>query len=114
MRGGIAIHHCGDVGAEGIADGGIFPNRLAISLADHVARDVGMRQALREPVYDGGFQRVVMQQRQIDKGRQFGLTPDHFLSLAANTRPDRIDFLDHGRLELLGHSSLHAKFPGRL
>ena len=41
---------------------GCSSNRLAIGLANQVARDVGMRQPLADPVRDRGFQRVVMQE----------------------------------------------------
>ncbi len=84
--------------------------RIGIGLADQVARYRGMIEPLAEPMGDGGFQRVVMQNGRIDKGRELGLATDGLFSLAAEPRPDRIDRVE-SRLRLLLRHRMSPRPP---
>ena len=64
-----------------------------------------MVEPLTDAMHDGIFETVVMQNRRIDKGRQFRFAADDFLSLIANASPDRIDGREGWLLivKVLGH-----------
>ena len=67
-----------------------------------------MVEPLGDAVDHRGLQRVVVQDRRIDEGRELGLAPHDLLGLAADARPDRVDLVERvgGSRLLLGHDRL--------
>ena len=96
----IAVDRRHEVGAEGVAERRGILERIRIGLPDQFARQRGMVEPLGQPVDDGRFERVVVQDGRIDEGGQFRLAPHHVFRLAADARPDRIDGIER-RLHLI-------------
>src|SRR6185295_9708556 len=91
---GIAIESRHDVGAKRETDRWIALERVAIGLPDQLRRDVGMVEPLGHTMHDGSFERVMMQNGRIDEGCELSLAADHFLGLATDARPNRIDLAE--------------------
>src|SRR5581483_11266467 len=110
VGGWIAIDRRDDIGAERLADRRLVLDGIAISLADEVAGNVGIAEALADAMHDGGFQRVVVQDIFVDEGCEFRLAACNFFRLAADARPDRIDLVEaFGRPRLV---LSHRTSPG--
>ncbi len=90
----IAVDGGDDVGAESLAERRLIVERVSVSLADQVARHVGIAEPLADAVNDGRLQRVVVQNVLENEGREFGLAARHRLGLLADARPDRIDLVE--------------------
>ncbi len=88
---GIAVVHRHQIGAEGVADVAVVAQRLAVGLADQVAGQRRMVEALGDAVHNGGLQPVVVQHAGIDEGRQLRLARDDLLRLLPDPGPTRID-----------------------
>ena len=73
---------------------GCVVERIAIGLADQIARHVGIAEPLADAVNDRGLERVVVQDVLIDEGRELRLAARDVLRLAADARPDRIDLIE--------------------
>ena len=99
-----------EVGAEGVADGGIGRERLAEGLVDEVGRERRVAEPRRDAMGDGGFEGVVVEDRRQDEARQRRLLADRRLGLLTQLRPDGIDDAGNfGRLRPchdLGHARL--------
>ncbi len=70
-----------------------------------------MVEPLRQPIDDGAFQPVVMQNGRINKRRQLRFAPDDVLGLTADPRPDRIDLIEQRLRLLLGHVDVLPERP---
>ena len=88
---GIAVVDRDEIGAEGVAEIGLVAQRLVIGLADQVARQRRMVEAIGETMHHRIFQAIVMQHGRIDEGRKLRLAADDVFRLAADAIPDRIE-----------------------
>ena len=108
--GRVAVGDGEEVGAEGVADGGIGRERLAEGLADEVGRERRVAEPRRDAVGHRGFEGVVVEDHRQDEARQRRLLADRRLGLLTQLRPDGIDDAGNfGRLrpcDDLGHARL--------
>ena len=88
---GIAVVDGDEVGAEGVADVGLFAQRLVIGLADQVAGERGMIEPLGQAMHHRVLETLVMQHGRVDEGGELGFAADDVFALAADTIPDRIE-----------------------
>jgi hypothetical protein len=109
IGGRIAVDRRDDIGAKRIPYRRLVFERVSISLADQLGRDLRTVETLGNAVNDRRLQRVVMQNRRIDESRELGLAPCDLLGLAEDSGPDRVYLFQPSRSDLLlGHDRLHT------
>jgi len=92
LRGIVAGYRDGDeIGTERIADIGVVAQRLVIGLADQVARQRRMVEAVGKTMHHRIFQTLEMQHGRIDEGGQLRLAPNDIFRLGTHAIPDRIE-----------------------
>ena len=107
----IAVDRRHEIGAEGVAERRRILERIRIGLPDQLARQRGMVEPLGQPVDDGRFKGVVMQNARIDEGGQLRLAPHHLFRLAADARPYRIHGIERRLHLILRHRSASREQP---
>src|SRR5262249_22821902 len=93
----ITVDSCNDIGAKGLTQSALVFERIIVGLTDQVGRHIGMGEPLTDAMRDGCFERVVMEDILVDESRELRLAARDVLRLAADTRPDRIDFIEAPR-----------------
>jgi len=88
---GIAVVDGDQVGAERVAEIGFVAQRLVIGLADQIARQRRMVEAIGQTMHHRVFQTIMVQHGRIDEGREFGLAANDVFRFAADAIPDRIE-----------------------
>ena len=91
---GIPIDGGDNVGTEGFAKHRLVVERIAIGLADHIGRYVGVIQPLADAMGNRGLKRIVMEDVFINEGGELGLAARNVLRFVADARPDRIDLVE--------------------
>jgi hypothetical protein len=102
-------HH---VGAKDVAEVGLVAQRILVGLADQVTGELGMIEALGDPMDDRILEPLMMQYGRVDEGRKFRLAPDDVFRLLPHMRPDRVELAERGLgVQLsLGHVTASPQF----
>src|SRR6266478_3851040 len=110
---GIAVVDRHQIGPESIPDVGILAQRLVIGLANQIARQRRMIEALGEAMHYRVLQPVVMQHGRIDKRGQLAFAANDVFRLVTDAIPDRIECRQFCTLRIdlmLCHGRLPRKF----
>ena len=106
--GRIAIDGGDDIGTENLAKRRLVLERVVIGLTDQIGRHVRMSKPLADAVSDRSFELVVMENVFVDESSELRLAARNVLRFAADTHPDRIDFIEApcGPCLILSHAQV--------
>src|SRR6516162_3188880 len=88
---GIAVVDCNEIGSEHVAKIWNLAQRLVIGLADQVARQRRMVEAVGQTMHHRVFQAIVMEHGGVDEGRKLRFAMHDVFGLGADAIPDRIE-----------------------